>query len=181
MSREVRRVPADWQHPRWAHDELVTSQAHLAGRYQPCVDADYESACREWYADAALWCRGEHPDQQKQPRPSYLANYRWYHEWHAPPHRKCHRERAWTPEEATHYQVYETVTEGTPITPVFATLEEMVEHLVRYGTDWDDDRAHPGWDRAAAVAFAGAGHAMSAVVGPSGFAGPQDGAFWDQV
>lgn len=32
--------------------------------------------------------------------------------------------------------LYESVTEGTPITPVFATADELVEHLCTVGTEW---------------------------------------------
>lgn len=35
--------------------------------------------------------------------------------------------------EKTHYQIYETVSEGTPISPVFASLQEMEEWLVNDG------------------------------------------------
>lgn len=31
----------------------------------------------------------------------------------------------WSEDEATHYQVYETVSEGTPVSPVFASLEKL--------------------------------------------------------
>lgn len=41
-----------------------------------------------------------------------------------------YRQRDWSPEEATAYQVYETVSEGTPISPVFKTEEELVQWLV---------------------------------------------------
>jgi hypothetical protein len=35
----------------------------------------------------------------------------------------------WTPTEATHYQMYETCTEGTPISPVFETPETLARWL----------------------------------------------------
>lgn len=35
----------------------------------------------------------------------------------------------WSAEEATHYQMYETVTEGTPISPVMETPEELAQWL----------------------------------------------------
>jgi len=172
MGREIRRVPGDWEHPRWRHEELTASQYGRLGKYRPCFDRDYEGACREWYANAALWCRGEHPDQKEELTP----HSRWYHEWDHPPDSETCRERAWQPEEATHFQVYETVTSGTPITPVFATLDELIDHLVAHGTDWDDGR---GWDRGAAEAFARSGHAFSAVMGPGGVATPRDATFWE--
>jgi hypothetical protein len=33
--------------------------------------------------------------------------------------------------------LYETVSEGTPVTPVFATAAELIEHLCTVGQDWD--------------------------------------------
>ena len=37
-------------------------------------------------------------------------------------------------EEPTWYQVYENVTEGTPVTPSMPSLEDLEEHLVSSGT-----------------------------------------------
>jgi len=34
------------------------------------------------------------------------------------------------------WQVWETVSEGSPITPAFVTKEKLVEHLVTVGDDW---------------------------------------------
>jgi hypothetical protein len=36
----------------------------------------------------------------------------------------------WNESEATHYAIYETVTEGTPLTPAFATPEELAQWCV---------------------------------------------------
>ena len=47
--------------------------------------------------------------------------------------KSVYRERSWTEEEATAYQVYENVTEGTPISPVFETKGEMREWLLSRG------------------------------------------------
>lgn len=33
--------------------------------------------------------------------------------------------------------LYQTVSEGSPVTPVFATAAELVEHLATVGQDWD--------------------------------------------
>ncbi len=41
------------------------------------------------------------------------------------------------PDEQLGWCLYETVSEGTPVTPVFATAAELVEHLVQVGEDWD--------------------------------------------
>ena len=63
--------------------------------------------------------------------------------------------------EPTWWQVYETVSEGTPVTPPFATREELVEYLVENGDFWDQkNRAEGGslmpcdpWSRRNAEAF----------------------------
>jgi hypothetical protein len=41
------------------------------------------------------------------------------------------------PDDQLGWCLYETVSEGTPCTPVFATAEELIEHLCRVGQDWD--------------------------------------------
>lgn len=45
------------------------------------------------------------------------------------------------PPEGEGWQVWETVSEGSPITPVFPTAEELVEHLCTVGTVWDQKNA----------------------------------------
>lgn len=44
------------------------------------------------------------------------------------------------PEEELGWCLYETVSEGTPVTPVFATADELIEHLVTEGTDWGHEQ-----------------------------------------
>lgn len=128
MGREIRRVPKDWEHPRF-------KRGRRTGDFHPLYDVDYETACKEWYTEAANF------DNE---------GYNWYHEYAGcPPDEDYYRKRKWTAEEATHYQMYETVSEGTPVTPVFATKEELVDYLVENGTFWDDR----GWDRKATESF----------------------------
>jgi hypothetical protein len=52
-----------------------------------------------------------------------------------PPFYGCDVMPQWTEEEKTHYQMYENVTEGTPISPVFETPEELATWLVESGAD----------------------------------------------
>lgn len=59
------------------------------------------------------------------------------------------------------WQVWQTVGEGSPITPVLPTAEALIDHLATIGTVWDDGKP---WRRSAAEAFVGDGWA------PSGFA-----------
>lgn len=53
------------------------------------------------------------------------------------------------------WQVWENVSEGSPVTPAFATQEELIEYLVKYGDKWDQGRGDGGWNREAAVKFVG--------------------------
>jgi hypothetical protein len=89
MSHEIRKVPANWQHPK------------KRGSYIPLFNgADYERNV------SATW--------PVLPKPKeYMP--------------------VWTAEEATHFMMYETCTEGTPISPAFATIEELARYLADTG------------------------------------------------
>jgi hypothetical protein len=103
MGREIRRVPPGWQHP--TDDE---------GHPLPLFDEDHETAVRDWRAQ-----RGE-----------ARAHGYTLEEWAGnEPDPACYRP-AWT-EDATAYQVYENVSEGTPISPVFETREALLEWLTQ--------------------------------------------------
>jgi hypothetical protein len=112
VGRELRRVPANWEHPR---DEQ--------GEYIPLHDQCYAAALRDWNHQAELWERRAHPDQTRYP--DAPDQYTW-EQWHgAGPDPAYYRERCWGEDEATAYQVYENVTEGTPISPVLPDLEAL--------------------------------------------------------
>ena len=61
------------------------------------------------------------------------------------------------------WQVWETVSEGSPITPAFVTKEKLVDHLVTVGDDWGkkDGRRY---SRAAAERLVDTGWAPSMVM-----------------
>ena len=155
MGREIRRVPADWEHPAYTADNAPRQDC--VGDEIPLYDNDYESVSEEWLADLSLWTCGEHPSQ-----PSKYARYFW--EYDAPPGEDSYRKRKWTVEEATHFQVYETVSEGTPITPAFATKAELIDHLVLHGDEWDQSRGSGGWLREHAEQFVESGWAPSMMI-----------------
>lgn len=62
------------------------------------------------------------------------------------------------------WQVWETVSEGSPVTPVFATAEELMAYLVEGGDAWDRKHGEPGWKQENAEAFVRAGWAPSLVL-----------------
>lgn len=113
MGREIRKVPPDWEHPK---DE--------DGEYIPLEDTDIVTAAKEWAEEVELFSQGKHPEQ------GYYSNFQEFIEDKEGPYWKAYRTRIWTEEEATHYQYYENVTEGTPLSPVLPR-EELKEYLFK--------------------------------------------------
>ena len=117
MGREIRRVPEDWQHPK---DE--------SGHYLALYDSDYESEL----ADYQRRCWDFENDVDGQRTKAAKAGCYTLKDWDGgPPDPEYHRQ-TWD-DEPTHYQIYETVTEGTPTSPVFASLDEMFNWLIAEG------------------------------------------------
>lgn len=129
MGREIRRVPKGWEHPR---DER--------GNYQPMFDKIYEGdkwieACCAWHRrdvvklleiDEDMFC-GCDPDEIFRENP-------YYWEWtDNPPNREWYRHEFDAP--ADHFQIYENVSEGTPVSPVFESKAEMTKWLISQGHD----------------------------------------------
>lgn len=143
MGREIRRVPANWQHPK---DE--------GGFYLPLSDYDYATAAREWLKqlqehEAKVVEFGRDVVKEQ----GHHVRYHW--EWEGPPQEEfC---RSPFTEAPTCYQIYETVTEGTPTSPVFSTLDELQAWLTS-----------EGYSAVAAQRFAEEGWAPSAVFTRSG-------------
>ena len=125
MGREIRRVPLDWVHP--VYTEENAKSAEWVGSFIPMFDADYETVANKWLTECWKWECNIHPD-----RPKSECRYYWERAGD-PPDRECYRERKWTAEEAIGYQVYETVTEGTPKSPVFQSEMEVVQWCVEQG------------------------------------------------
>jgi hypothetical protein len=166
MGREIRRVPPHWEHPK---DE--------EGQYMPMYDKDFDTRLAEWLEGYELWKKGEHPYQKESPD---LADGLAYWEYDgAPPDPEYYRPKF--DEEPTWYQIYQTVSEGTPVTPPFATKEELVDYLVKNGDFWDQKRGDGGWDRKNAEHFVQAEWAPSGIfiIQPDGkgeHKAPRDGA-----
>lgn len=183
MGREIRRVIPNWQHPKRNH-------AHRGEEYKPLYDNDSESAWAEWQAEFAAFIGAEHDriiaeyGEESYPKGE---PYRAFCAWHCEPPDPNYYRPKWDESAATWFQVYETVSEGTPVTPPFATKEELVDYLVANGDFWDQRRRRDGvtsmecgpWDRAAAERFVGIGWAPSLLVTHTAqgvsIQGPRDG------
>ncbi len=97
--------------------------------------------------ESEQWQHGQHWMQLKNPE--LVTEYPTYEDfWGEPPEPNDPTLRPEYEEEPTWYQVYETVTEGTPVTPPFATEQELADYLVRhnYGTQKQIDAfVRNGW------------------------------------
>ncbi len=102
MGREVRKVPADWKHPV---DELTGRHKPMfpSGRYDLEASQFLEKANTAGLQEAVDYFGGA-PDVN-----DYMPT--------------------WTESECTHLMMYEDTSEGTPISPAFATPEELAQWL----------------------------------------------------
>jgi hypothetical protein len=128
----------------------------MVERYQPMRNRPFAPAMREWYASWEAWERGERPDYCDDEASRKLP----FWEWDGPPPNPLYYRPDWKSEEMTWFQVYETVSEGTPVSPPFATEDELIQYLADNGDFWDQLRVKEGrqsgpaaWGREAAERF----------------------------
>jgi hypothetical protein len=119
MSREVRRVPMDWQHPmewrpRW---DRITGGSPMTLVPRPLLE-DYPDALADWQRNPDDW-DGHEPD-----RADYMPEF--------------------AEGTATGWCMYETTSEGTPISPVFETPEELGSMTATY-EQWLRIIQGPAW------------------------------------
>ena len=151
MGREIRRVPPNWDHPKNEH-----------GAYQPMFDRVASESFVEWLEEFEKFKVEElHQVAEKY---GYDINdpYSAYCDyWGSAPDPKYYRPK-WDESKATWWQIYETVSEGTPVSPPFATQDELIDYLVENGDFWDQKRRSDGrshlmscdpWSREAAEKF----------------------------
>jgi hypothetical protein len=130
MGREIRRVVADWEHPK-----------NYRGQYQPMRNKSVEQAWEEWIAEwqrISVLSKFEQEKELSIGLDSKLCLYEEFCHYHGTPPNPEYYRPSWNDADATWLQVYETVSEGTPVTPPFATAYELIHHLCHNGTFWDN-------------------------------------------
>lgn len=134
MGREIRKVPANWDHPKKVDH-------YGRERMQPMFDDTFASAASEWKENFLKWEAGERPSHFTDEEKDYE-----YWEWESsPPDREYYR--PWSDDEATWFQAWETVSEGTPVSPPFETEDELIQYLADNGDFWDQKRCkEPDWE-----------------------------------
>jgi hypothetical protein len=121
MGRILRKVPANWEHPK--NDN---------GSYKPMFDKFYGDALNEWIENNKKWENGTHEDLIKNPK--LKDEYPFYAMWNGnPPDVEYYHTKKYNEEELTHIQLYQTTSEGTPISPVFKANE--LDKLCEYAAE----------------------------------------------
>lgn len=174
-------VPPNWDHPKEQMRDGRTD-------YRPMYSRRFDDDVAEWKDGYAKWEAGLRPGKNGwQPKAEWdfadiyadSPNQEWW-EYHGLPPVDRNMYRPWTDDEATWYQVWETVSEGTPVTPPFPTKAGLVDYLVANGDFWDQKRREDKargrfvgmncdpWGREQAEAFVNSGWAPSLVVTTTG-------------
>lgn len=123
MSREVRLVPAGWQHPK-----------NSEGHYIPLRKGSFAQADADWNDGYAAWQRGEIENYAAggpkwKPKPESALECDSYSEWAGGRPSPDDYMPSFAEGTATLLCMYEDTSEGTPISPAFATPEELARWL----------------------------------------------------
>ena len=87
------------------------------------LDQTYEDAGKHWIASCIEWAMGQNKYQKEDPL-LIGAHFSVHRDWDGmPPNEEYYRPAF--DAEPTHYQYYENTSEGTPLSPVFATEAEL--------------------------------------------------------
>ena len=159
MGREIRRVPPNWEHPRYTSDDLRPGEQHLLGELKSFMDKTFEQAMEEWFEGWQKWKAGTHEYQLSS---DFDTDGELFHEYEGgPPQPESYRPVY--DQEPTWFQVYETVSEGTPVTPPFETLEELGDYLLKRG-DFSDQAEGRLPSKEAVEKFLESGYALSMAI-----------------
>ena len=127
MGREVRMVPENWEHPRKEN-----------GRYEPLMGYSFKDQLAEWEEGKKKWKEGlkklwfPKDGLKWEPKDEDEKKMSW-EEWTGDKPIESDYMPEWEESEKTHLQMYETCSEGTPISPVMKTPEELAKWLAGNG------------------------------------------------
>jgi hypothetical protein len=121
MSREVRMVPASWEHPK-----------NEQGHHIPLFDGSFSKRAAEWDEGASRWDKGfvqDYTTDGWKPKDASHTDIASFADWDGERPDEKDYMPDWSDTERTHYQMYESVTEGTPISPVMESPEALARWL----------------------------------------------------
>lgn len=116
MGREVRRVPEDWKHPK------------KNGQYIALHGGSFSERVAKWDLEKQKWDEGFMSDFKGGWEPKGNRSYP-FAEYDGPRPEKDDYMPDWPEAQRTHLQMYETCSEGTPISPVMDTPENLARWL----------------------------------------------------
>lgn len=118
MGREVRMVPPDWKHPK-----------NDRGHYIPLLGANFEKRLAAWELGNAKWSEGLRDDHNGGWMPIGDVESKTYADWDGEKPEAGGYMPTFPVGSATHLMMYEDTSEGTPISPAFATPEKLARWL----------------------------------------------------
>lgn len=133
MGRQLRKVAANWQHPK-----------NEKGNYIPLLDGNFTERLAKWEEGNKQWENGFVDDWNGGWKPKE-EKYKDmpFGEWDGEKPLKEDYMPEWTEAEKTHIQLYENTTEGTPISDVYKAddLEKLCEHAAENCSTFADFKA----------------------------------------
>ncbi len=134
MGREIREVPKNWNHPK---DENKT--------YIPLIGRPFKKELARFNEHKKKWDEGFMESFTE--RGVWVSNNEYasksYEQWDGEKPAKKDYMPEWPEADKTHIQLYESTTEGTPISPVFSkkNFEKLCEYAAKHCSTFADFRA----------------------------------------
>lgn len=125
MGREVRMVPKNWIHP-----------VNGRGEHVPLHEGPYSKRAAEWDEERRQWNAGLRRDYSKAGlafKPRDADDTGTYAEYAGDRPRPEDYMPEWPDAERTHLMMYETCSEGTPLSPPMPDAESLAHHLADTG------------------------------------------------
>jgi hypothetical protein len=187
MGLEIRKVPEGWEHPE--EDNYERNHTVLAYRpdkehrvFRPILDQSWRSAYLEWWQarivhlllkplGTALALLGlVDPTQYRFSGIQQLGKYvrRDFDEWWGKKPEPYNYRPNWPKRKRTHLQLYQTVSEGTPLSPPMPDAEALAHWLTEHTANvWvgTEEMTYEDWMRF----MENGGYAMSAVISDGKF------------
>jgi hypothetical protein len=129
---EWERERAQWEAGTHEHLAFLVQYYSAEGFLNRNGERDEPRRYKVYGDDGETVIREFHPSTTAE----VLAVYP-YSDYDNEPTPQTHMPDFSTPADNLGWCLYETVSEGTPTTPVFATAEELINHLATVGEDYD--------------------------------------------
>lgn len=175
MGRSIRRVPENWQHPKYVATHFYPGEGYLTKvKFRPMFQGNYQEAVEEWQKELTEWFEGYEnwkngfyidyhgekkpkeqcfkecldsietdrvkngfkSDYRNEEKMKYQTGHCYWEDISGEVPRKPNPDD-YMP-EGSWYQLFETVSEGTPLSPAFATQDELVSWLSTNKDFWGE-------------------------------------------